>query len=62
LSKRARITEGTEFEIRADAFNLFNNVNFANPSGDISDDTDFGFITNTIGGPRVIQFGLKLLF
>ena len=62
LSKRTRLTEGTEFEIRADAFNLFNNVNFANPSGDISDGTDFGFITNTVGGPRVIQFGAKLRF
>ncbi|MBA2647922.1 MAG: TonB-dependent receptor [Pyrinomonadaceae bacterium] len=62
LSKTMRITEGTSFEIRADAFNLFNNVNFANPSGDISDGADFGFISNTIGGPRVLQFGAKLRF
>ncbi|MBA3439244.1 MAG: carboxypeptidase regulatory-like domain-containing protein [Pyrinomonadaceae bacterium] len=62
LSKTTRITEGTSFEIRADAFNIFNNVNFANPSGDISDSTDFGFTTNTIGGPRVVQFGAKFRF
>ncbi|MCP9493071.1 MAG: carboxypeptidase-like regulatory domain-containing protein [Pyrinomonadaceae bacterium MAG19_C2-C3] len=62
LSKRTRITENTEVELRADAFNLFNNVNFANPSGDISDGTDFGLISNTIGGPRVFQFGAKLRF
>jgi len=62
LSKTTRITEGTSFEIRADAFNLFNNVNFANPSGDISDGVDFGLITNTVGGPRVLQFGAKLRF
>jgi hypothetical protein len=30
LSKTTRLTEGTSFELRADAFNLFNNVNFAN--------------------------------
>lgn len=62
LSKDTRITEGVSIEFRADAFNLFNRANFANPSGDISDSTDFGFTTNTIGGPRVIQFGAKLRF
>jgi hypothetical protein len=37
-------------------------VNFAVPNNDLQDATDFGKITNTIGGPRVMQFGLKLKF
>lgn len=62
LSKTTAITESIGLEFRWDMFNLFNNVNFAQPSSDLADSTDFGTITNTIGGPRVMQFGLKLKF
>ncbi|HEY8460747.1 MAG TPA: carboxypeptidase-like regulatory domain-containing protein [Blastocatellia bacterium] len=62
LSKSAPITERVGLEFRWDIFNLFNNVNFANPASDLADSTDFGAITNTVGGPRVMQFGLKLKF
>ncbi len=62
LSKNTPITERVGLEFRWDVFNLFNNVNFANPASDFVDVTDFGSITNTIGGPRVMQFGLKLKF
>jgi hypothetical protein len=62
LSKNTPITERVGLEFRWDVFNLFNNVNFANPANDLQDATDFGTITNTIGGPRVMQFGLKLKF
>jgi hypothetical protein len=62
LSKNTPITERVGLEFRWDVFNLFNNVNFANPASDFVDVTDFGTITNTIGGPRVMQFGLKLKF
>ncbi len=47
-------------EFRWDVFNIFNNVNFANPGNDLADSTDLGNIFNTVGGPRVMQFGLKL--
>lgn len=63
LSKRTSITEGVSIELRADAFNVFNNVNFATPNNVIGETgTDFGLITDTIGGPRVIQFGAKFRF
>ncbi len=62
LSKNTPITERVGLEFRWDVFNIFNNVNFANPASDLADSTDFGKITNTIGGPRVMQFGLKLKF
>lgn len=63
LSKTTRLTERTSFELRVDAFNLFNFVNFANPNSVIGDPgTDFGFITDTVGGPRVMQFAAKFRF
>lgn len=62
LSKNTAITERVGLEFRWDIFNAFNSVNFANPANDLQDSTDFGTINNTIGGPRVMQFGLKLKF
>jgi len=61
LSKETRFTERVGLELRTEAFNLFNSVNFALPSGDLSD-SEFGTITNTVGGPRTMQFGLRLRF
>jgi hypothetical protein len=48
-------------EFRTEFFNLFNNVNFALPVNDLQD-SKAGEIENTIGGPRVVQFGLKVVF
>ncbi len=62
LSKNTALTERIGLEFRWDVFNAFNNVNFANPANDLQDATDFGTINNTIGGPRVMQFGLKVKF
>lgn len=63
LSKDTKLTESTRLEFRWDVFNIFNNVNFATPNNVIGDvGTDFGKITDTIGGPRVMQFGMKLKF
>jgi hypothetical protein len=63
LSKTTRLTEQVGLEFRWDVFNLFNNVNFATPNSIIGEaGTDFGKITDTVGGPRVMQFGLKLRF
>jgi hypothetical protein len=63
LSKSTAITERVGLEFRWDVFNVFNNVNFATPNNVIGETgTDFGRITDTIGGPRVMQFGMKLKF
>lgn len=61
ISKSTRLTERFRVEFRTEFFNLFNNVNFALPVNDLQD-SSAGQIENTIGGPRVIQFGLKLVF
>jgi hypothetical protein len=53
----------TRIEIRWDIFNLFNTVNFGLPNYIIGDPgTDFGKITDTVGGPRVMQLGVKVRF
>ena len=61
LSKETRITERLNLELRFEGFNVFNNVNFALPSGDLSD-SEFGQITNTVGGPRTLQVGARFRF
>ena len=63
LAKRTSLTERVNLELRWDVFNVFNNVNFATPNNVIGTaSTDFGKITDTVGGPRVMQFGAKLKF
>jgi len=54
--------ERISLELKWDIFNIFNFVNFANPNSDLSDETDFGQITRTVGAPRVMQFGAKIRF
>lgn len=62
LIKNTRLTERVSLELKWDVFNIFNFVNFANPNSDLSDETDFGQITRTVGAPRVMQFGAKFRF
>jgi hypothetical protein len=51
------------FELRWDVFNLLNTVNYALPNNVIgSATTDFGKITDSIGGPRVMQLGARVRF
>ena len=66
--KNTAITERLNLQLRAEAFNVFNNVNFSNPNTTIFADATgayspaAGLITNTVGTGRQIQFALKLLF
>jgi hypothetical protein len=69
--------ERVKLQIRTDLFNIFNHTNFSNPVSNQSS-TSFGQITSTVGssvatavgttaglvggGPRVIQFSLRLTF
>ena len=49
-------------QFRAEAFNVFNNVNFRLPNSNLSS-AQFGQITQVIdNNQRIIQLGLKLLF
>lgn len=60
LIKNTHITERTSLQFRAEFFNLFNNVNFAQPDNSVSDST-IGQITSAYD-PRILQFALKILF
>jgi hypothetical protein len=62
LQKTTKLSERISLELKWDIFNIFNFVNFANPNADLSDETDFGQITHTVGAPRVMQFGAKIRF
>ncbi len=55
------IDDTRKFEFRTEFFNLFNNVNFANPVN-IRASGAFGRIVRTSTGPRVIQFAFKFSF
>ncbi len=74
LRRQFNLTENTAIQFRAEAFNLFNHPNFANPINDLSNGL-FGQSTQMlgrslgglsplyqIGGPRSLQFALRLQF
>ena len=54
-------SENRRLEFRAEAFNLFNTVIFAAPNSDINGG-GFGLVTTTANSPRVMQFGLKVIY
>ncbi|MBV9404068.1 MAG: carboxypeptidase regulatory-like domain-containing protein [Acidobacteriaceae bacterium] len=55
------VAEHSYFELRAEFFNAFNNVNFANPVNILAS-TNPGAIVATTTGPRVVQFAAKFNF
>jgi hypothetical protein len=61
LLKETKITESTQLQFRAEAFNVFNHAQFTNPSGNIDNTGVFGFVTSA-RDPRIMQLALKLLF
>ena len=77
LSKTARLTERYSLQFTAQAFNIFNHDQFADPQIDISSG-NFGLINTTVnfnanndsfapdntgsGTPRQFEFALRLLF
>jgi carboxypeptidase family protein len=76
-AKSFKFTEQIGLQFRSEFFNLFNHTNFANPQNNQSN-ANFGKITATVGsaiatavgttagvtggGPRVIQFSMRLAF
>ena len=60
LSKVFRITERQSVDIRGEAFNLFNTVNFNNPATTVGT-TNFGWITSA-RDPRIMQLAVRYRF
>jgi hypothetical protein len=61
LFKNTSIGERFQVQFRAEAFNVFNRVQFSNPNTNINS-TAFGVISGQQNLPRNIQLALKLLF
>ncbi len=69
--KSTRINERANLQFRSDFFNVFNHPNFALPNVTVNSG-GFGTIASTVdvangnplgdGGPRLVQFALKLVF
>lgn len=61
LFKNFVIREQTRFELRAEAFNVFNHPQFGLPNQNIGN-AQVGQITSTVGNPRQLQMGLRFQF
>ena len=59
--KTTRLAEHKELQFRAEFFNAFNHAQFYVPDGNITDGPTFGQVSKA-RDPRLVQFGLKLLF
>ena len=59
--KNTTIKEGTQLQFRAEAINALNHPQFTAPNTTATS-TAFGTVTGEFAWPRVIQFGLKVLF
>jgi hypothetical protein len=60
LVKRFGLTDRIGIDFRAEAYNLFNTVNFGNPNGGYGG-TSFGQISSA-GDPRIMQLALRVAF
>lgn len=58
--KNFKVTESTQFQFRAEFFNILNHTNLRLPDSDISS-PNFGMI-QAAQNPRLIQFALKFLY
>jgi hypothetical protein len=61
LFKNFQVTEKLQAELRAEAFNLLNQVVFGAPNSVLTSG-QFGVISSQANSPRELQFALKLLF
>lgn len=60
MVKRLRVTERSAVDLRFEAFNSFNTVNFGNPASTFGS-SGFGTIT-TAGNPRIVQAPIRYRF
>jgi hypothetical protein len=61
FSRNVNMARGRRLELRVEAFNIFDHVNWANPNV-VLGNANQGRITNTTGDPRIMQFAVKYGF
>ena len=59
--KNTRLAEGVQLQFRAEAINAMNHPQFTAPNTNPAT-TAFGVVTGEFAWPRVVQFGMKVLF
>ena len=62
LVKKFQIREQHAVSFRAEAYNLFNNVNFDAPNANLATLGSFGKIASTTGNARILQMALRYDF
>jgi hypothetical protein len=62
LFRNFPIKERFRLQFRSEFFNLLNHANLGNPGTNMNSSSNFGVIRSSRGGPRVIQFALKLSY
>jgi outer membrane receptor protein involved in Fe transport len=63
LFKELPIKDAVHLQFRAEAYNLLNHAQFANPSsGNATGNTNFTVISASRNQPRILQFALKLFY
>lgn len=62
LVKKFKITERYAVSFRAEAYNLFNNPNFAAPNANLSTLASFGKLPSIVGNARILQMALRCDF
>jgi hypothetical protein len=64
LFKKTALTERFNLEFRAEVFNLFNRVQFAQPNAVITTAANptTGYVTSQLNQPRLIQLALRLVY
>jgi hypothetical protein len=61
LTRNLEIGDAKHVEVRWEVFNVFNHVTLGNPNVTFGN-PNFGKITSTAGGPRIMQFAVKFVF
>jgi outer membrane receptor protein involved in Fe transport len=64
LQKNVRLRGSSELQVRVEAFNVFNHINWnvLNPAMAIDNPATAGKITSMYGRPRQVQFGFRLIY
>ena len=60
--KKIQLTEKTKLTFSSEFFNLFNHVNFLDPTVSLQSPQTFGVITTQANDPRQVQLGLRFDF
>ena len=51
-----------QLQFRGEFFNIFNHAQFSNPGSNLGAASNFGVISSTTVGPRIVQLALKYSF